>query len=58
MHNPIQINVGDNDSLNANKNITQNIIVVSEHDKEKKLMELLDEVFDLPLSRIEFLLNF
>ena len=44
MHNPIQINVGDNDSLNANKNITQNIIVVSEHDKEKKLMELLDEV--------------
>lgn len=47
MHNPIQINVGDNDSLNANKNITQHIIVVSEYEKEKKLLELLDEVFML-----------
>ena len=29
---PIQINVGDVDQLNANKDITQNIIMVDEND--------------------------
>lgn len=43
VHDPVQINVGDTGTLNANKNITQNIMVMSEFEKEKELFRLLQE---------------
>jgi len=41
---PIQVNVGDINSLNANKDIKQNIIMCSEGDKREKLIEILKEL--------------
>jgi len=41
---PIQINVGDVDQLNANKDITQNIIMCDENDKLDKLKEILTDL--------------
>eukprot|EP00584_Thalassiosira_punctigera_P023824 CAMPEP_0172552874 /NCGR_PEP_ID=MMETSP1067-20121228/47243_1 /TAXON_ID=265564 ORGANISM="Thalassiosira punctigera, Strain Tpunct2005C2" /NCGR_SAMPLE_ID=MMETSP1067 /ASSEMBLY_ACC=CAM_ASM_000444 /LENGTH=574 /DNA_ID=CAMNT_0013340945 /DNA_START=46 /DNA_END=1766 /DNA_ORIENTATION=- len=41
---PIQINVGDINQLNANKDITQNIIMCDEDDKIDKLKEILTEL--------------
>jgi len=38
---PVQINIGDQDSLNANKAISQHIMIVREFEKEDKLLELL-----------------
>jgi len=42
--NAIQINVGDVDTLVANKDITQTILMISESEKTAKLEELLKEV--------------
>ena len=39
--NPVQINIGDQDSLNANKAITQHIMIMREFEKEDRLSELL-----------------
>lgn len=41
---PIQINVGEINQLNANKDITQKIIMCSEDDKTDKLKEILTEL--------------
>eukprot|EP00580_Thalassiosira_gravida_P017831 CAMPEP_0201657866 /NCGR_PEP_ID=MMETSP0494-20130426/959_1 /ASSEMBLY_ACC=CAM_ASM_000839 /TAXON_ID=420259 /ORGANISM="Thalassiosira gravida, Strain GMp14c1" /LENGTH=588 /DNA_ID=CAMNT_0048134777 /DNA_START=105 /DNA_END=1867 /DNA_ORIENTATION=- len=41
---PVQINVGDPNELNANKDITQNIIMCDDHDKTPKLKEILTEL--------------
>ena len=41
---PVQVNVGDVDSLNANKDITQNILMISEMEKYDKLVEILKEL--------------
>lgn len=43
---PVQINVGEINQLNANKDITQNIIMCSEGDKTEKLKEILTELVD------------
>ena len=40
--NPIQVNIGETDQLVANKDITQNIEILSGFDKEKRLMEILN----------------
>ena len=40
--NPIQVNIGDTDQLVANKDITQTIEVCSGFEKEKRLMEILN----------------
>ena len=40
--NPVQINIGDSDSLNANKSIKQNIRIVKEHEKIRTLMGILE----------------
>lgn len=39
--NPVQINIGDQDSLNANKAITQHIMIMREFEKDGRLMDLL-----------------
>jgi ATP-dependent RNA helicase DDX5/DBP2 len=39
---PIQVNIGDSDQLNANKAIKQNIEIVREHEKEDRLFNLFD----------------
>ena len=44
LSNPVQINVGEVNVLNANKDITQNIIMCSEDDKTDKLKEILTEL--------------
>lgn len=45
LDNPIQINIGKNDGLTANKAITQNIIVVNNSmEKEEKLNEILQKI--------------
>ena len=45
LNDPIQINIGKNDGLSANKAITQNIIVVNNlMEKESKLNEILEKV--------------
>ncbi|KAL9181111.1 hypothetical protein ACHAXT_009916 [Thalassiosira profunda] len=41
LQDPVQINVGEINSLNANKDITQNIIMCSEGEKLDKLKEIL-----------------
>mmetsp|Transcript_14415 Transcript_14415/g.20635 ORF Transcript_14415/g.20635 Transcript_14415/m.20635 type:complete len:622 (+) Transcript_14415:212-2077(+) len=41
---PVQVNVGDVDSLNANKDITQNILMISEMEKYDKLVDILKEL--------------
>jgi ATP-dependent RNA helicase DDX5/DBP2 len=41
LQHPIQINVGEVDSLQANKDITQTIVMCSDHDKYEKLKEIL-----------------
>jgi len=38
---PIQVNVGDINSLNANKDIKQHIMMLSENEKRDKLVEIL-----------------
>lgn len=42
--NPIQINIGDSNGLNANKAITQNIIVLKPNEKMNKLVSLLEDM--------------
>ena len=44
LNDPVQINVGDVNVLNANKDITQNIIMLSEDEKIDKLKEILSEL--------------
>lgn len=41
LNNPVQINIGDQDSLNANKAITQHIMIMRGFEKEERLFELL-----------------
>lgn len=43
---PIQVNVGDVNSLNANKDITQHIHMISEDEKFDKLASILKEMTD------------
>jgi ATP-dependent RNA helicase DDX5/DBP2 len=42
--NPIQINIGDSNGLNANKAITQHVIVLRPNEKIKKLGSLLEDM--------------
>ena len=44
LQDPIQINVGDVDSLNANKDIKQNILMCQESEKHDKLKEILTDL--------------
>ena len=44
LHEPVQINVGEVNVLNANKDITQNIVMLSEDEKLEKLKEILTEL--------------
>jgi len=46
LSNPIQINVGEINVLNANKDITQNIIMCNETDKIDKLKEILTNLIN------------
>lgn len=41
---PVRVNVGDADQLNANTSITQNVKVISEYDKPSELVNLLEEI--------------
>lgn len=41
LNNPVQINIGDQDSLNANKAITQHIMIMREFEKDERLSALL-----------------
>ena len=44
MKNPIQIKFGDSTQLNANKDVTQKIIIVKESDKTDALKMIIEEV--------------
>lgn len=44
---PIQVNVGDVNSLNANKDITQHIHMIGDDEKFDKLAEILKEMTDV-----------
>ena len=44
LRNPVQISIGDNDVLNANKAITQNIIMTAPYEKHNQLEKLLSEL--------------
>lgn len=44
LRNPVEIKFGDVNNLNANKAITQKVIVVGEHEKSDRLKEVLKEV--------------
>jgi ATP-dependent RNA helicase DDX5/DBP2 len=44
LQNPVQINIGDSSGLNANKAITQNIVLVDEHGKWDALVKTLDDI--------------
>lgn len=46
LNEPVQINVGEVNALNANKDITQNIIMLSEDEKLDKLKEILTKLVD------------
>ena len=47
---PIQINIGDSNSLNANKAIKQNITIMKEHEKEDRLFTLFDTEINSELT--------
>eukprot|EP00804_Cyclotella_cryptica_P000112 CCRYP_020353-RB/>CCRYP_020353-RB protein AED:0.05 eAED:0.05 QI:115/0.66/0.75/1/0.66/0.75/4/329/595 len=47
---PVQINVGEVNVLNANKDITQKIIMCSEDEKTDKLKEILTELMNAPVE--------
>lgn len=51
--NPIQVNVGEVDSLNANKDITQNIVMCSDSEKYDKLVEILNDLVEQGVSEPE-----
>jgi len=44
LNEPVQINVGEVNVLNANKDITQNIIMLSDDEKLDKLKEILTQL--------------
>ena len=44
LHKPVQINIGDSDTLNANKAIKQHILCLKEFEKPEALMSLLESV--------------
>jgi len=44
LNEPVQINVGEVNALNANKDITQNIIMLSDDEKHEKLKEILTQL--------------
>jgi ATP-dependent RNA helicase DDX5/DBP2 len=44
LHDPVQLNIGSDTTLNANKAITQNVSVVQEFAKEEELLRLLAEI--------------
>ena len=41
LHNPVKLNVGKSGVLVANEKIAQEVIVLAEHDKQSRLMEIL-----------------
>ena len=41
---PVRVNVGEADQLNANTSITQKVSVISEYDKPSELVNLLEEI--------------
>ena len=45
LNNPVHISIGDENKLNANKNIEQHILVVKRHEKENKVLNLLVSTF-------------
>ena len=52
--NPIQVNIGDTDSLVANKDITQVVEVCGGHAKQTRLMDVLRDPPAQPLKAIVF----
>jgi len=50
---PIQVNVGEVNALNANKDIKQHIIMCSENDKHEKLTEILKELIEQGVPETE-----
>jgi superfamily II DNA/RNA helicase len=52
--NPIQVNIGDTDSLVANKDITQVVEVCGGHQKQTRLMDILRDPPMMPLKAIVF----
>ena len=55
LRDPIQINIGDRDVLNANKAIDQHIMVMKNHEKTDKLIELFEVLKETPESPPELL---
>ena len=47
LNNPVHVNIGDDDGLNANKNITQNIIVLKRGGMVNKQIELFKILYEL-----------
>lgn len=47
LHNPVKLNVGKSGVLVANEKIAQEVIVLAEHDKQSRLVEIL---VSLPLK--------
>lgn len=43
---PVKVQVGETDKLNANKNITQNVVIVNPIDKTQKLLEILKAMME------------
>eukprot|EP00750_Incisomonas_marina_P019241 INCI3263.3.p1 GENE.INCI3263.3~~INCI3263.3.p1 ORF type:complete len:690 (-),score=170.29 INCI3263.3:143-2212(-) len=44
LHNPVKLNVGKSGVLVANEKIAQEVIVLAEHDKQSRLMEILSKL--------------
>lgn len=57
LRDPIQINIGDRDVLNANKAIDQHIMVMKDHEKTDKLIELFEALKEAPESPPEALVK-
>ena len=55
LNDPVQINIGDRDVLNANMAIEQHILVIKEHEKTDKLIGLL-EILNEPTGKVHALL--
>lgn len=53
LRDPIQVNVGEADSLNANKDITQNIVMCSENEKFDNLVKILKELVEQGMPESE-----
>jgi len=53
LSNPIQVNVGDVDSLNANKDIKQHIVMCGQNEKLEKLCAILKELTEQGVPETE-----